>query len=103
MSDSLDDLAAFLMHRSADEGRTDADRLAIYALVAAYQESYDPGQIDTLLRAAGSQFAGHRDYRQEWSLRDADAARVAPVLQRLAASAREPSPVNQPVSDTDPR
>jgi hypothetical protein len=89
MNDSLDDLAAFLMHRSADGDRTDADRLAIYAVVAAYQESYDPTQVETLLRAAGAHFADHRDYRPEWALSDADAARVAPVLKHLAACADE--------------
>jgi hypothetical protein len=66
MSDSLDDLAAFLMHCSGDESVPESERLEIYAVVAAYQEGYDPTQVEPVLRAAGARFAAHPEYRPDW-------------------------------------
>ena len=65
-SDSLDDLAAFLMHRTADEGTTEAERLRLFALVAAYQEGDDPPAIESAMREAAVKFADHPGYRDEW-------------------------------------
>ena len=42
MNDSLDDLAAFLMHRTADAGITEEERYRTFALVSAYQDGDDP-------------------------------------------------------------
>lgn len=72
MSDSLDDLAAFLMHRTTDPAMSEAERLEIYAVVGAYQEGYDPPQVEALLRNAGAAFAAHPDYQDGW--RPADPA-----------------------------
>jgi hypothetical protein len=66
MSESLDDLAAFLMHRSNDEDVTEAERLEIYAVVTAYQEGYESPQVEDVLRNAGARFAAHPDYQQQW-------------------------------------
>lgn len=66
MSDSLDDLAAFLMHRSGDENVSEADRLSIWAVVRAYQEGYDPAQVEPALWLTGAQFADHPDHQQRW-------------------------------------
>ena len=66
MSDSLDDLAAFLMHHSGDQNVSESERLSIYAVVGAYQEGYDPAQVEPLLRVAGARFATHPDHRPEW-------------------------------------
>ena len=45
VTDSIDDLAAFLMHQSVDVALPENERLSIYALVAAYQESDDPKTV----------------------------------------------------------
>ncbi|MCU1655392.1 MAG: hypothetical protein JWO57_48 [Pseudonocardiales bacterium] len=66
MSDSLDDLAAFLMHRTEDPGVTDAERFQMYALVDAYQEGDEPPEIESAMRMTSLKFAGHPDYRPEW-------------------------------------
>lgn len=66
MSDTLDDLAAFLMHRSGDAGTTAEDRLRTYALVGAYQEGDDPAAIESTMRATAARYADHPDYRPEW-------------------------------------
>jgi hypothetical protein len=66
VTDSLDDLAAFLMHRSGDPGVTDAQRLETFALVAAYQEGDEPQAVESTMRTTALRFADHRDYRGEW-------------------------------------
>jgi hypothetical protein len=65
-SDSLDDLAAFLMHRTADPGMTEEQRYRTFALVSAYQDGDNPPEIQAEMREAALQFAGHPDYRAEW-------------------------------------
>ena len=65
-SDSLDDLAAFLMHRTTDPGVSDEQRYRTFALVSAYQDGDNPPQIQAEMRAAALPFAGHPDYRAEW-------------------------------------
>lgn len=67
MTDSPDDLAAFLMHRSVDPELSEQDRLTIFVLVDAYQECDDPPQVFAALRAAASRFTAHPDYRPEWA------------------------------------
>ena len=66
VNDSLDDLAAFLMHRTSDEGMTEEERFLTFALVAAYQEGDDPPAIESAMREAAVKFASHPDYREEW-------------------------------------
>ena len=66
MTDRLDDLAAFIMHRTTEPGVTDAERLEIFAAVEGYQEGDDPLVIEPTLRAIGARYADHPDYRQEW-------------------------------------
>lgn len=66
MSDTLDDLAAFLMHRTADPDTPEEERLSIFVLVEAYQEGDDPPAVAAALRTAALRYAGHHDYRPEW-------------------------------------
>jgi uncharacterized protein DUF6221 len=66
VSDTLDDLAAFLMHRTSDADMTAEERLRTYALVGAYQEGDEPAEIEATMRATALKFADHPDYRQEW-------------------------------------
>jgi hypothetical protein len=66
VNDSLDDLAAFLMHRTADAGTTEEERYRTFALVAAYQEGDDPPAIEAAMREAAVKFVGHPDFRDEW-------------------------------------
>jgi hypothetical protein len=65
-SDSLDDLAAFLMHRTADPGVTDEQRYRTFALVSAYQDGDNPPEIQAEMREDALKFADHPDYRAEW-------------------------------------
>jgi hypothetical protein len=65
-SDSLDDLAAFLMHRTADPGVTEEQRYRTFALVSAYQDGDNPPEIQAEMREAALKFADHPDYRAEW-------------------------------------
>jgi hypothetical protein len=65
-SDSLDDLAAFLMHRTSDPGVTDEERYRTFALVDAYQDGDNPPEIHKEMRVAALKFEGHPDYRPEW-------------------------------------
>jgi hypothetical protein len=64
--DDLDDLAAFLMHRTADADLPEPERLEIFAVVGAYQEGYDRRQTQAALRTAGAAFGDHPDYRPAW-------------------------------------
>jgi hypothetical protein len=66
VNDSLDDLAAFLMHRTADAGTTEEERFRIFALVSAYQEGDDPPAVEAAMREAAVKFARHPDFRDEW-------------------------------------
>jgi hypothetical protein len=66
MTDILDDLAAFLMHRTTEIALSDADRLRIFALVGAYQEGDEPAQIESTMRAMALKFANHVDYQPAW-------------------------------------
>jgi hypothetical protein len=66
MNDSLDDLAAFLMHRTADAGITEEERYRTFALVSAYQDGDDPPAIEAAMREAAVKFDGHPDFRDEW-------------------------------------
>ena len=68
-SDSLDDLAAFLMHRTAEPGVTDEQRYRTFALVDAYQDGDNPPEIQAEMREAALKFADHPDYRADWSPR----------------------------------
>jgi hypothetical protein len=63
---SLDDLAAFLMHRTADPAVTDEQRYRTFALVSAYQDGDNPPEIQSEMREAALKFADHPDYRAEW-------------------------------------
>jgi hypothetical protein len=65
-SDSMDDLAAFLMHRTTDPEVTDDQRYRTFALVSAYQDGDSPPEIQAAMREAALRFAGHPDYRAEW-------------------------------------
>lgn len=65
-ADDLDDIAAFIMHRTDDPGVTDAERLEMYAAVEGYQEGDDPSVIDAALRAIAARYADNPHYRQEW-------------------------------------
>jgi hypothetical protein len=65
-SDSLDDLAAFLMHRTTDPGVTEEQRYRTFALVDAYQDGDNPPEIQQEMREAALKFADHPDYRTEW-------------------------------------
>lgn len=65
-SDSLDDLAAFLMHRTADPEVTEEQRYRTFALVSAYQDGDNPPEIQAEMREAALKFADHPDYRAEW-------------------------------------
>ena len=56
MTESLDDLAAFLMHRTADEGMPEEQRLAIFVLVGAYQEQDDPTTVAAAMRNEADSF-----------------------------------------------
>ncbi len=59
----MDDLAAFLMHRTSDPAMPPGERLRIFTLVGAYQEG---DEVEGDLRREGRAFATHPDYRQEW-------------------------------------
>ena len=72
MGDTLDDLAAFLMHRTADVNMSEKRRLSIYVLVGAYQEQDDPPTVEAALRNEAGAFADHPDYRVEWAVRDGE-------------------------------
>lgn len=63
MDDSMDDLAAFLMHRTSDPDIAPDHVLRIYALVGAYQEG---DEVEPDLRREGVTFATHPAYRPEW-------------------------------------
>jgi hypothetical protein len=78
VSESLDDLAAFLMHRTNDEKLSEAERLEIYAVVGAYQEGYELAQVEPLLRNAGAAFADHPDYQADCRPADTAGADAAP-------------------------
>jgi hypothetical protein len=65
-SDSMDDLAAFLMHRTTDPEVTDEQRYRTFALVDAYQDGDNPPEIQAEMREAALKFAAHPDYRAEW-------------------------------------
>jgi hypothetical protein len=65
-SDNLDDLAAFLMHRTSDPGVTEEQRYRTFALVSAYQDRDNPPEIQAEMREAALKFADHPDYRAEW-------------------------------------
>jgi hypothetical protein len=62
----MDDLAAFLMHRTADPGVTDEERYRTFALVAAYQDRDLEPVIEQDMKEAAVRFANHPDYRSEW-------------------------------------
>jgi hypothetical protein len=64
--DSMDDLAAFLMHRTADPGVTDEERYRTFALVDAYQDRDCPPEIELEMKQAAAKFADHPDYRSQW-------------------------------------
>jgi Family of unknown function (DUF6221) len=66
MTDSLDDLAAFLMHRTTDPALTEEERYRTFALVDAYQEGDDPPNIESVMRTTALAYADHPDYRAEW-------------------------------------
>ena len=84
MSDTLDDLAAFLMHRTADVDMSEKRRLSIFVLVGAYQEQDDPPTVEAALRNAAGAFADHPDYRAEWAVRDGE---ENITIERLIAAA----------------
>lgn len=63
MDDSMDDLAAFLMHRTSDPGIAPDETLRIFTLVGAYQEGDEVGPA---LRREALAFATHPAYRPEW-------------------------------------
>ena len=65
-SDSMDDLAAFLMHHTSDPGVTDEQRYRTFALVDAYQDGDNPQEIQKEMREDALKFADHPDYRAEW-------------------------------------
>lgn len=65
-TDNLDDLAAFVMHRTAEPDLTAAERLEMFAAVEGYQEGDDATVIERALRSIASRYAAHPDYRQEW-------------------------------------
>lgn len=73
MTDSVDDLAAFLMHRTADPGATDAERLEVFAAVEGYQEGDDPPAMEAAMRTIGLRYADHPGYRPQWRPDAADA------------------------------
>jgi hypothetical protein len=62
----MDDLAAFLMHRTTDPEVTEEERYRTFALVAAYQDGDDLPEIERDMKEAAVRFAGHPDYRGEW-------------------------------------
>jgi len=64
--ESVDDLAAFLVHRTADLGITSEERYLIFALVVAYQDSDLEPVIEQAMKEAAVRFAGHPDYHSEW-------------------------------------
>lgn len=64
-TDSLDNLAAFLMHRAYEPGVTDAERLETFAVVNAYQEGDEPSTIESAMRTMALRFCDHPDYRPE--------------------------------------
>ncbi len=84
MTESLDDLAAFLMHHTTDEGMPEEQRLAIFVLVGAYQEQDDPTTVAAALRNEAAAFAGHPGYRAEWAVQGAD---EGVTIERLIATA----------------
>jgi hypothetical protein len=68
MSDSLDDLAAFLMHQTSESDLTEEERLRIFALVGAYQEGDAPAEIESAMRAAAVRYADQPGFQPEWRL-----------------------------------
>jgi hypothetical protein len=63
---TLDDLAAFLMHRAYGPDVTQAERLETFAVVNAYQEGEEPSTIESAMRTMALRFRDHPDYRPEW-------------------------------------
>jgi hypothetical protein len=100
MSDSLDDLAAFLMHRTADTEMSDARSLAVFVLVGAYQEGDAPSEVAAGLRAEAMAFSSHPDYRSEWRVTDADVLLLAanPLLLSTVGDAGPESPRAAPTA-----
>ena len=96
MSDTLDDLAAFLMHRTADADTSEKRRLSIFVLVGAYQEQDDPPTVEAALRNAAGAFADHPDYRAEWAVRDGE---EGITIERLVAAV-DTAAVDTAVVDT---
>jgi hypothetical protein len=70
-TDSLDDLAAFLMHHAYQPAVTDAERLYIFAVVDAYQEGDKPPTVESAMRTIALRFGEYPDYRPEWRPRPA--------------------------------
>ncbi|HYZ38784.1 MAG TPA: hypothetical protein VE673_19060, partial [Pseudonocardiaceae bacterium] len=70
-TDSLDDLAAFLMHHAYQPAVTDAERLHIFAVVDAYQEGDKPSAVESAMRSIALRFGEYPDYRPEWRPRPA--------------------------------
>jgi hypothetical protein len=64
--DSVDDLAAFLVRRTADPGVTNEVRYLIFALVVAYQDPDLEPVSEHAMKEAAVRFAGHPDYHSEW-------------------------------------
>jgi hypothetical protein len=73
-TDSLDDLAAFLMHHAYQPAVTDAERLQIFAVVDAYQEGDEPSTTESVMRIMALRFRDQPDYRQQWRPRPASPA-----------------------------
>ena len=99
MTDSPDDLAAFLMHRSVDPELSEQERLDIYVLVEAYQEGDDPPQVFGALRGAASRFSSHPDFRPEWAPVDGGATTIDRALRTLQSAEAGLRPIRD--VDTD--
>ena len=103
MSDTLDDLAAFLMHRTADVNMSEKRRLSIFVLVGAYQEQDAPPTVEAALRNEAGAFADHPDYRVEWAVRDGEEdITIERLLAAVDTAAVDTAPLTRDNS-IDPR
>jgi hypothetical protein len=66
VSDTLDDLAAFLMQHAWADGVSEDERVRTFAVVDAYQEGDAPSQVEAEMRRLALRFADDPDYRAEW-------------------------------------
>ncbi len=106
MTDDVDDLAAFLVHRIAHPGVTDAEPLETFAVVAGYQDGNEPPVIEATMRARTDAVlaSGRGIFRCDSRPGRADRSGDAPMHRRGACPverARLPQATELPAADCE--